>query len=1008
MSRQRPPPWWRARTLAERHVEELPLDDASARRLARWRSDFPDEDALAARLRPADLAPTDLPSVLAGAELPPATAVEPAWWRWTMEALESGCAARLPEGDDASDAELMRGCVRLVAPLARAAFNELAERAEAAMDDAPRFATRDTARLVAEPLLTELARLSMPVVALELQAARIARALPGASAQERAARFLRVLGSPERARELFAEHPALTRLLCERARLAVDAGAELLERLAADWQRLSADLFGGRDPGALCGVEPLGDPHDGGRRVLRLDFSAGGHAVYKARSLAVDAAYAALLRWLERAGLDPAPRAPAGIDAGPSHGWQEWVEVAPCTSLAEVERYFRRLGAQLAVLHALHGVDVHQENVIASGEHPRLIDLECLLHPRLGGARADAVDPMIAETAMGCVLRVGLLPRADVVFGVDLGGLARDPAGEVDVEAEDWLADGTDEVRLGRRRIELHPGANAPTLDGRPVRPHEHVDPLADGFACAHRLLCRHRDELLGPGGPLAAFTGVAIRVILRPTKVYVELLRRQASDPAALDDGLAREEVLNALWRGVRRRPDLGCAAAAEHHDLSCGDVPKLTTRPGSADGHHHALGRLPGLLGPHRTPSPNAVRRLDDADLERQLAFVRASVVAAAADLPEPGHPVPAPAPAPDSGRLLDAARAAARRLEVLALRGGDEAGWLAPARAPGHPGRVLRATGPGLADGQAGVALFLAELGAATGDGSLSELARAAVDRLLATVADGVLEAKPGWWSGAGGVLWALAHLADALRDPALVDRAVDLAADHQSWAERAERLDVAGGLAGWALGLAAVLARRPDGRLRAEAERCAERLRGAPRTQAGGLLDGMAGRELALLRLTNRLERREQGARVGPNARAAGDDGSWATGAAGRAIALTALSSYPSRPEEEAGTATAAAALDKGLGRDHSLATGDLGVLCAVDACAAASGDRDLQRRNDRLVGATLAVAERHGLRCAGPGGVEAPGLLTGIAGMGAAWLDLAERRPSAVLTLATGR
>ncbi len=650
---------------------------------------------------------------------PPAGEAPPDWWTTVEEALELGAA--LEDRGDGAEADASRGTLRLVAPFVRRALRTL--RAHPA-------GTRDAVQGLANALATELVDLARPTVAVELVIARATERWPADEARARAAALLRGLGEPARARALLAERPVLARLLADRAGLAIEAGSEVLERIAADASMLE-ELLGG-PPGPAVAISASGDAHDGGRRVALVTFASGARAVLKPRSMAADAAYQRLLGELTRLGFAPAFASLATLEAGPDHGWQAFAAPASCTSAEQVERAFRRLGGQLAVLHALQATDVHQENVLACGEHPAVIDLETVLHPRLGGARADVVDPQLAETGTDCVLRVGLLPRADAAFGVDISGLGRDPSVVAEAEQHQWVGEGAD-ARFVPRRLRLEAGDNAVRLDGVPVRPHDHLEPLARGFADAHRLLEEHREELLAPGGALDAFTGAPVRFVLRPTKVYFDLLEGGAADLDALADGRDREERLNVLWRGAVRRPELALVAPGERHDLWRGDVPKVTGWAGSADGHHHALGRLPGMLGPHGAPGPEVVRRLDARDRERQLGFLRSAVRGAAG----PPPPRAAGPPRPPAGLGPDEARAAAvalaRRLDVLALRHDGRVTWLAPVVEPPAAARVLRPLGCGVRAGQAGLALLLARVAALPGGSDLAGLAAGARRRL-----------------------------------------------------------------------------------------------------------------------------------------------------------------------------------------------------------------------------------------------------------------------------------
>jgi len=717
------------------------------------------------------LAPNDLAPVLAGAHAaPPAGSSPPAWWT----ALERAAAAERPR--EHPPGTFVEGCVALVEPLARAAREELAGAVGEVLAHAPEEVS-DAVRPLIRILRGELAALCLPVLQLELQAEQVSAALARPPRTNAADGFVHELGHPGRLAQVLGEHPGLARLLGARTRLAVAAGAELIERLAADWDALRFTLLSGGGPGRLTDVRALGDSHDGGRRVLALEFAGGARIAYKPRSAQVDAAWNGLLEWLSGEGGFAPGFKPLELLVRDGYAWQEWALPAGCADRAAVDRYFRRLGAQLAVLYALRATDMHQENVVACGEHPQIVDLETLFQPRLGASAADRLDPLIAETGLDCVLRVGLLPQVNPLFGADIGGLGRDPAAHAAVEQDMWHAGPDGEPRFGALRMELGCGENVVTVAGDPVRAHEHVEALAAGFADAHALLERHAAELLARDGALSAFEGAQVRVVPRPTRVYAVLLGQLGADIAALDDGLDAERVLNALWLHAESRPELGALAPAEHHDLWRGDIPKLTTTPGSADGHHHVLGRLEELFTPHQASHPADVRRLDASDRARQVAFLRQSVVGAAAGLKPIRRPAPAPTAPADAQRLRAAALGIARRLALLALRDGGRAGWLAVQRVDGHPGGYLRVTRTGLMEGQAGIALFLAACAAATHDARTESLARAALEQLL-TVANN----EPGTpdWDERGAVAWALHAAARALADAPLARRAQDLAA------------------------------------------------------------------------------------------------------------------------------------------------------------------------------------------------------------------------------------
>lgn len=187
----------------------------------------------------------------------------------------------------------------------------------------------------------------------------------------------------------------------------------------------------------------------------------------------------------------------------------------------------------MALLHALRATDMHFENLLTCGEHPVIVDLETLMHPRLGGEGARRADPTIAATGMDCVLRVGLLPREDGNFRFEISGIGNDPDQTPTFEAFAWEGGGSD-IRHVMRTVERERASNVLYLGERPVHPRDHLPAIERGF--------READ----------------VRIVFRPTRVYAELLRQETLDPAILADGRDREAHLNALWRGGRRCTDL------------------------------------------------------------------------------------------------------------------------------------------------------------------------------------------------------------------------------------------------------------------------------------------------------------------------------------------------------------------------------------------------------------------------------------------------------------------
>jgi len=1076
-------PGYRALSLAERAAApregasaDPEIGDLARLRLEQWRqlSPFRAGDAFARRLSDDGLDAESFarllaePATDAAARLP-----EPPAWIAEVAAAFAAPAPAAPEPfpwpEDLRDNSAV-GFVELVRPLVDRARARLRAGIQRIVQDhrAP-FTPEKADCLVSETLGLRLLPLLARTLVLEMHVARLQGHLTGETAAERFAAFVDRLRQPEAAVAILNEYPVLARLVVEELETWVAVSLELLERLAADWPDLVATFFAGRDPGPLTGLDGgAGDRHRGGRAVRIATFGAGAKLVYKPRSLAGDRHFQELLAGLESLEAGLTFRRLAVLDRG-EHGWMEFVAAGPCASAAEVALYHRRLGGLLAVLYALEATDCHFENLIAAGDQPVVVDLEALFHPRINVPPQPRPDERLAGEALAeSALRIGLLPFRvggnEEFEGVDLSGVAVVAGQPSPQPVLQWQGIGTDEMHAVRERVPLEGGSNRPSLEGQEVEAGEYTEEMAAGFAEVYRLLARHREELLAPGGLIARFADDPVRAVLRATRVY-GLLLGESYHPDVLRDALDRDLLFDRLWVGVDELPDLARVAAAEHRDLRGGDIPSFTSRPSSTGLWTSRGERIPDFF---RETALTSVRRrlqaLSEADLRRQLALLRLALGTQLLNRDDVGwqgygevDPGPPLAPAELREKLVAAARAVGEWFAEQAIRdtrGEGHATWI------GLEFRNrLWSMVPAPEDlyaGLPGIALFLAYLGEITGEARWTDLARAAMRSLLARFEESDPTAGPeaiGAFSGWGGILYAAAHLGALWNDSDLLATAERLAEKIPPRIERDEDLDVVGGAAGAILGLLALHRATGSRRALAVAVLCGESLLARSHPAGSGLgwltrlaterpqigfSHGNAGIGLALLALGAELGSTAGDDRFLAAGLAANDwereafwpelrrwlsagDGqapppestvamAWCYGAPGVGLARLKALAHVEKPEarrvllaevREAARMT----VEQGFGENHCQCHGDLGNLDFLLQTREALGDPALDVAIDRQTRIVLASIARDGWLCGTRGGVESPGLMNGFAGIGYGLLRLADpARVPSVLTL----
>lgn len=612
--------------------------------------------------------------------------------------------------------------------------------------------------------------------------------------------------------------PSLIRLCATRLSCWVDAASELSHRIEVDRKALGALV--GRELGPVLALDGVSDSHNAGRRVWLVSFGHEIKLVYKPRGVGPELAFHDVLEWTnERLPDGPRLETHWTLDRG-SYGWTEYVAPMPC-SQSEAGDYYERAGMLLALAYVLAGSDCHEENVIAHGVCPVLVDLETfagpqLLPPQQGTPEyAEAIERIETES----VLSIGMLPGWTWSrFGrADISGLG----GEGKIWYFRFAQLNTDLMRLvrGEERVSRL-CANQPRLaSGAAIQADLHVDAILRGFERVYTLVQEHLDDFARPDGPLERLRNGRCRVVFRDTRLYSQILGASLK-PRAMEDGFARSVSLEGLaddFLGLDPTPDwVAGLLGAEQAALLRGDIPLFLV--GRTDGVL-AVGN-PELEQELRIGTMHAegtgmrrlesrLRRLGPADLRFQRrciesAFIGHAIRAEAAEI-RSAHPAPEGDFAP---RLEDAALGMARAVRecsVMGPRGGRFWLGLEPETSDLVTSRV-GVLGPCLYSGQAGIALSLAAAFARSRDPQFASAALAALAPVRELVLGDRASMALGAFDGLSGVIYALWHSARLLGEPALVDDARELLRrfDHESVA-RDRLFDVTSGSAGSILAL-----------------------------------------------------------------------------------------------------------------------------------------------------------------------------------------------------------
>lgn len=653
-------------------------------------------------------------------------------------------------------------------------------------------------------------------------------------------------------RQMFDESPVLLRLIAVLTRQWIDSVAEFVARLDADMDALRAGLLPGGEARVAGIAGDMSDRHNGGRSVLILAFEDGARIVYKPKDLRLDAAWFDLISRLNGS-APPVDLRAVRVLARDHYGWTEFITHSGCDDTGGCAMFFRRAGAFLALLHCFCATDMHQENIIAAGDHPVPIDLETLLQPPAAvpksqdahGAAYDAAADLIVNSVMA----VGMLPaygRAPDTSVFAMGAMTADWNAKVRIA---WTAVNTDGMRPAREKIVDSANPNLPHIGGRYARFGDHFETFLAGFQDYSGFLSnRIRDA--GTGFLLGGFAGAPVRKVVRPTRFYSMLMQR-LKNHRNMDDGAvwsAQADFISRLSDWESAKDAVWPFLRAERSALLTLNVPHFVL---PSDGHdvsdaEGVVARSAAETGLDRADA--RMRGFDAREIGWQVEAIRANAAPK-----EPADPnaaaafaagTRAPAVATPELFLSEAGRIA-EGLSASAVRRSGEAAWIGLDWLGDAEAFQLVCLGPDLYNGLSGIAVFLSAHAAIANHAPSAELGLAAVSHLRSKLTDNnatrfARSLGVGGAVGLGSIVYALTVMSKALRDDTLLadaQTASRLMTDDLIAADR--RLDVIGGSAGAILCLLRLYRDTRSGDVLARAAACGEHLLRQPRIGPDGL-------------------------------------------------------------------------------------------------------------------------------------------------------------------------
>lgn len=299
----------------------------------------------------------------------------------------------------------------------------------------------------------------------------------------------------------------------------IQAMCKLLTRLNKDSKELNRMFFHGENL-IVCAIKFLGDNHCFGEAVALISVnikSETRNVIYKPRNLGIDEAYGKFINWFNQ--ISTIKLKTAMYITNEDYGWSEYITYKVCQTMADIDNFYLRLGAIACLMYILCGTDMHSENIIAHGEHPIIVDHECLLVPLYQNKNADIRNLVIFSM---------IFPRKRMVSsskkGIDNCALLG-----VDKENHPYkkykLAVENNKIYLNLQNFDATCSLSIPTHNRKLIDPIKHIDKLVYGFEITYKLLLKQKYFLLSDQSALNLFKDKETRLVFRNTSTYHKII---------------------------------------------------------------------------------------------------------------------------------------------------------------------------------------------------------------------------------------------------------------------------------------------------------------------------------------------------------------------------------------------------------------------------------------------------------------------------------------------------
>lgn len=461
----------------------------------------------------------------------------------------------------------------------------------------------------------------------EMHICKDAIRLSGSSASEEYEYYNTVLlADPDYKKNLLEKYPVLHTCLDNASHHVTKHISDMVQRLKQDQVKIE-EIILHKKFSKITGIHSnLSDSHNKGKSVVRIQLDYQSSLIYKPHSVENEKTFHGLAGSIckELALKYEIP----GIICRDGYGWETCVEQKSCENVEEVQRFYKQIGVCLFVSYLLKTADLHQENLIACGEHPVFIDMEALFTVRQ--ANTDhGIREEVGSFLKDSVLSTGILPFYHwngKNKGVNLSALSEGKEQELPIRVPTPVELYTSNMHIDYVYGKTKLANNAINLQYMQVKAEDYANEVVEGFQNAYLFVLGNIDFVKKW---TAELTGRYSRYLIADTQKYSMILSA-SYHPERMTADIKRKGIFARLWPTLSQEShQMQTIHRLEMQDLLDGDIPVFHVRFDRSSLYFHGKEVVPDYL--QESPQEHflrTIKHLSQNDLQKQIMLIRTSM--------------------------------------------------------------------------------------------------------------------------------------------------------------------------------------------------------------------------------------------------------------------------------------------------------------------------------------------------------------------------------------------